>query len=113
MDQAAQDMALVGLQKIVSQTTAGDKTGADALPAGFHAQSCGQMGFAGAAFTQENDVPPLTDIFSGGQLMQQASVQTRGGLMVKHLHGLQEWKLGLPETPFQAAFPPHLQLNIG
>ncbi len=77
VDHPAQSVVLVGLQEFVSQTTAGNKAGADALPAGLHPQARGQMSFAGTTFAQENDVPVLADIFSGCQLMEQTSVEAR------------------------------------
>ena len=76
--------------EFVGQTAAGDKAGGNTLAAGLHSQACGQVGLARAALAQKDDVALLTDIFPRSQLMQQTSIQTRGGMVVKNLQRLQQ-----------------------
>ena len=95
-NEAAQGEPLALLQEFVGQTAAGDNASADALTAGLHPQARGQMGLAGTTLAQKDDVALLADIFSRGQLRQQATVQTRGSMIVKHLQRLQQREPGLP-----------------
>jgi len=70
------------------------------------------VGLARAALAQEDDVAPLADVFSGGQLMEQASVEPGGRLLIKVLQRLQERKLSLPQPPFEPVFSAQLQFDL-
>jgi len=53
------------LDQLIGQTAAGDKAGRYPLATGGHPQPCGQMGFAGATFSQEDDIAALRELGAG------------------------------------------------
>ena len=80
---------MASFNEFIGKTAAGDKTGSYSLFAGLHCQRGCQMGFARAAFSEKNDISILSNIFSTGQFMDEASIEIRCSIKVEDLKGFQ------------------------
>ena len=68
--------------------------------AGGEAQSHGDVGLAGAAVADGDDVFTALDVFTAGQLHQQCLVQRRDGREVEGIHALHRGEAGGADPPF-------------
>ncbi len=112
-DQAAQVFLGASFDEFVGQGVAGHEAHPLTLPAGLAAQGGGQMGLAGAAFAQQDDVAFVLKMRPCRQLAHQALIQGRRGLEVEGLKGLEQGKPGLLEAALFPVVRANAQLQLG
>ena len=96
---AQQALLIPGLHQFVDQSRRGDKAHGEAFLTGGQTEAKGDMGLAGAAVAERDDVLAALDVLAARQFQDQHLVERRDGLEVEAVEAFDGGEPGLPDSP--------------
>ena len=109
----ATDVFIPGLHQFVNQGGGRGEAHGESLLAGRQTDAEGDMGLAGAAVSERDDVLTTLDVFASCQLQDQHLVERGDGLEFEAVEAFDGGELGLPDPPLDHAALPVDQLQFG